>query len=95
MRSYEVVFISKPELDEEALQGVVDKYTSLIQTQGGTVDGVEKMGKRRLAYEIGGFREGHYTLVNFKGESAVPRELERVLRISDEVIRHLVVKKDE
>ncbi len=95
MKSYEAVFISRPELDEEGQQAVVDKFTGLIQNQGGTVAGVDKMGKRRLAYEINGFRDGHYTLVNFKGEAGVPRELDRVLKISDEVIRHLIIKKDE
>lgn len=95
MKSYEALFITRPELDEEAQQAVVEKFTALIQNQGGSVEGVDKMGKRRLAYEIGGFRDGHYTLLNFKGEAGVPRELDRVFKISDEVVRHLVIKKDE
>lgn len=95
MRSYEVVFITKPTLEEAAQTAVVDKFTGLIQAQGGTVESVERLGKRRLAYEIDGFQDGDYTLIHFKGENAVPHELERVLKITDEVIRHLVVKKDE
>ena len=95
MRAYELVMITRPELEEEAQVAIVDKFTSLIQNQGGTVEAVDKLGKRRLAYEIKGFHEGLYTVMSFKADQKVPRELDRVLKIADEVVRHMIVAKDE
>ncbi|MCL5045626.1 MAG: 30S ribosomal protein S6 [Actinobacteria bacterium] len=95
MRSYELMFILKPELDEEATAAAVDKYTNLIATQGGNVSNVDKWGKRRLAYEVGGYRDGYYVVVNFAGEPEASKEVDRVLKISDEVIKHMVIKLDD
>ena len=90
-----MVIITRPELDEEAQLASVEKFTSLIQNQGGTVEAVDKLGKRRLAYEVKGFREGSYTVVGFRADPKVPRELDRVLKITDEVVKHMIVAKDE
>jgi len=95
MRAYEAMFVLRPNLDEQATQAMIDKFTGLIQTQGGELENVEKWGKRRLAYEIKDFREGYYVLLTFKGEPAVAQELERVFRITDEVLRHLVIKREK
>lgn len=94
MRAYELLFIIRPDLDEEATNAVVDKFTNLIGNNGGEVTSVNKWGKRRLAYEIEGYRDGFYTLVNFNGEPATAQELERVMKIADETMRYLVVRKD-
>lgn len=93
-QSYELVYITRPELDEEANAAALQRYVGVITAQGGTVEAIDKLGKRRLAYEIDGLREGTYAVVTFKGEPAVPAELDRVLKISDGVIRHLIVKKE-
>lgn len=95
MRAYEAMFVLRPNLDEQATQAMIDKFTGLIQTQGGELENVEKWGKRRLAYEIKDFREGYYVLLTFKGGPAVAQELERVFRITDEVLRHLVIKREK
>ena len=95
MKAYEIIFILKPELDEEATAGAVEKFTALISNNGGEVVSVDKWGKRRLAYEIDDRREGFYTLVNFNGEAATVKELERVLKITDEVLRYLITSKEE
>lgn len=94
MRAYEVLFIIQPDLEEEATAAVVDKFTTLINDNGGEVTNVNKWGKRRLAYEVEGFREGYYTLVNFNGEPATAQELERVFRITDETMKYLITRKD-
>ncbi|HAA89061.1 MAG: 30S ribosomal protein S6 [Thermoanaerobacterales bacterium 50_218] len=94
MRSYEVLFIIKPDLDEDAVNAVVEKFTNLIQETEGTVEEVSRWGKKRLAYEIKKFREGIYVLILFQGTPATVRELDRVLRISDEVLRHLIVRRE-
>jgi len=95
MRPYEFMYIIRPDLDEDAINGVVEKYSQLIANNGGEVANSNRWGKRRLAYEVKDFKEGIYMLVHFNGEPATERELERVLKISDDVIRYLITRKDK
>ncbi len=84
----------RPDLDEEATGAVIEKFTGLIQQHKGVVEQVSRWEKRRLAYEIRHYREGYYTLILFQGEPETARELDRVMRITDEVLRHLIVRRD-
>lgn len=95
MNSYEVLYILKPELDEETTSTTIEKFSALIANNGGEVVSVDKWGKRRLAYEIDDRREGFYTLVNFNGVAATAQELERVFKITDGVLRYLVTRKED
>jgi small subunit ribosomal protein S6 len=89
------MYVLKPDLDEEKVAAVMDKFTNLINTNGGEVVSTDKWGKRRLAYEIQDYREGIYILVNFKGEAGTAQELDRVMKITDEILRFMIIKKDE
>lgn len=91
MRNYELMYIIRPDVDQETVQAVTEKFQGII-VNGGEIVKHDIMGKRRLAYEINKHREGTYVLVNFTATSDVVNELERVLKISDEVIRHIVVR---
>ncbi|USB33251.1 30S ribosomal protein S6 [Paenibacillus sp. YPG26] len=91
MRKYEVMYIIRPDLEQEALQAVVEKFQGIIQN-GGEITKHDVLGKRRLAYEINKIRDGVYVLVNFTATPDVIDELERILKISDEVIRYLITK---
>ncbi|WMT41013.1 30S ribosomal protein S6 [Paenibacillus sp. D2_2] len=91
MRKYEVMYILRPELEQEAVQALVEKFQGIIQN-GGEITKHDVMGKRRLAYEINKIRDGIYVLVNFTATPDVVAELERILKISDEVIRYLITK---
>jgi len=91
MRKYEVMYIVRPDVEEQAFQAAVEKFQTIITSGGGEVTKSEVMGKRRLAYEIKKFRDGLYVLVNFNAAPAVVAELERVMKISDEVIRYLII----
>ncbi|MGI6065268.1 MAG: 30S ribosomal protein S6 [Bacillota bacterium] len=95
MRAYEAMYIIRPDLDEEKIQATIEKYSSLIQNNGGELVKVDPWGKRRLAYEVKKFREGYYVLVYFKGTQETPAELERNFKISDDVIRYIVVREEE
>ncbi len=95
MRAYECLVVLKPDQEEEVLNGTVERLSAVVTGQGGTLSEVNRWGKRRLAYEIGGFREGYYLLLKFQGEAGVPAELERVLKLSEDVLRHLVVREGE
>lgn len=89
MRKYEVMYIIRPDVEQEAVQALVDKFNGIIGN-GGEVTKTDVMGKRRLAYEIKKFRDGVYVLVNFNATPEVVAELERLMKISDEVIRYLI-----
>jgi len=91
MRKYEVMYILRPELEQEAIQAAVEKFQGIIQN-GGEITKHDVMGKRRLAYEINKIRDGVFVLVNFTATPDVIAELERVMKISDEVIRYLITK---
>ncbi len=92
MNKYESVIIVNPNLDEVGLKALEDKFTGLIN-ENGKVEKVENMGKRKLAYEIKKFNEATYMLFNFEAKPDSITELERVYRITDDIIKFIVVKK--
>ncbi|WP_066870295.1 30S ribosomal protein S6 [Clostridium mediterraneense] len=94
MRKYETIFVAQPSLDDEAVKALIEKFKGVIENGGGTVENVDFWGKRRLAYEINKVNEGFYTLINFTADAELPKELDRVFRITDGVIRHIIVKEE-
>ena len=92
LRDYELVLIVSPEVVEEKFDATIDNVSQLITEKGGTISNVEQWGKRRLAYPIEHFMEGSYVLTRFRLKPALSKELEANLRISEEVLRHLLVK---
>ena len=91
MRKYEMLFIVRTDLEESDVQAVVEKIRGVI-ANGGEVTNLNVLGKRRLAYEIKKFRDGIYVQVNFNATPEVVKELDRVTRITDEIIRYIIVK---
>jgi len=94
MRNYETIFILKPSLEEEKRNEAIEKFKAIIAADG-EIEKVEEWGNRKLAYEIEKIREGYYVLVNFKANSTLPKELERNFKISDDVIRYIVVNLED
>jgi small subunit ribosomal protein S6 len=95
LSAYELMYIVKPDLDDQAVQQEIEKVGQLIQTNGGQIKKVTPWGKRRLAYTVKDNREGHYVVAEFDLDQAKVQEVERVLKISDSVFRHLLVRQDE
>jgi len=95
MRIYENLFIVKPDATEEEIDHLIDQMSKNVTATGGTIDKVDKWGKRRLAYRIEKHREGTYVLMQFSAEPATVREFERRLRVQDSVIKFLTVRIDE
>lgn len=95
MNKYESIYIISPEIDEEGIKALIEKFNNLIAEQGGKVDNVDEWGSRRLAYPVQDFNEGYYVLINFIATPDVPQELERVYKITDGIIRYLTIKEDE
>ena len=91
---YEVLYVLNPNLTEEETQAIVEKFKTLIE-QNGTVDEMEEWGKRKLAYEINYLTEGYYVLMSFTSGPEFPKELDRILGITDGVIRSLVTLRYE
>jgi small subunit ribosomal protein S6 len=89
-RKYEAFYIVKPSLSDPEVQAIADKFKGVVEAQGGSVETAAKWDKRKLAYELNGFKEGNYILMNFESEAKVPQELNRQMRISDDVIRHRI-----
>jgi small subunit ribosomal protein S6 len=91
MRDYETIFILDPELDESQVKDEVAKIETLISGLKGEVMGTEAGGKRRLAYEIDGKREGYYTMISFRSEPSSLSELERSYKLNERVLRYIIV----
>src|SRR5438067_12565709 len=94
-RIYELMFIVRPDMTEEDLDKLISTLQSVVPPTGGTVQRVDKMGKRRLAYRVRRFHEGIYVLMIVEGGGAVMHELERRLRVTEPVIKFLTVRIDE
>ena len=94
MNSYEILFVIANALDDERKEAAVEAVKSLIDDSG-EVKRVEVIGTRRLAYPIEKKTEGYYVLVEFNAPPELPKELDRRLRISDDVVRHIIINKDE
>ena len=95
MRNYECMFILKPEMDEEAITAHIERYTGIVTDGQGEMVSVDKWGKRRLAYEIKDLMDGYYVLMHFSSEPPVVNELDRVMKISDDMLRFMIVNQDE
>lgn len=95
MHPYEILVVLDPSIEgDEAIDALLSRFVNIIVDGGGELENVDKWGKRRLAYEIDGNTEGYYAVMNFRAEAAVAAEIERIMKITDGVIRHLLVRRD-
>ena len=94
MNSYEVALIIRPEVEEEAQQSLIERLSQILTAEGGQVDNVETWGRRRLAYPINKVNEGYYYFIQGQFASTALPELDRVAKLSEDVVRHMVVRQD-
>jgi len=95
MVDYESLYVLKPDMEEEERAALIQRFAQIVTDGGGEIANIDEWGKKRLAYPINYINEGYYVLVNFKAPGDVPAELERNYKISDFVMRYIVVKKGE
>jgi small subunit ribosomal protein S6 len=95
MRIYEQLFIAKPDITDEELDPMLEQLKSVVTKAEGTVDKVDKWGVRKLAYRVKKKAEGYYVLIQYSAPAAVPKELERRLRVQDSVLKFITVRLDE
>ena len=94
MNKYETVFIINPSVEEAGIKDLIQKFSDIINNDG-KVEEVQEMGKRKLAYEIKKNSEGYYVVINFEANPELIKELERNYRITDSVMKFIVIRKDE
>jgi len=94
MNKYELALVVNAKAEDEVRTATVEKVKEYIARFGGTVTNVDEWGKKRLAYEIQKMKEGYYYFIQFEAESTVPNEIEQRVRIMENVIRYLCIRKD-
>lgn len=94
MTDYEVTYILRPTLEESEVEQRANAIADIVKTQGGEVGNVERLGKKRLAYEIKDVREGNYVVMQFRSTAAASKELDRQLKLHEDVLRALIVRLD-
>ncbi|SHH80023.1 30S ribosomal protein S6 [Sporanaerobacter acetigenes] len=94
MRKYEAVFIFVPELEEEKRNALLDRLKGIIEADG-TITNVDEWGSRKLAYEINDYTEGYYVILNFESTPEAVKEMDRISKISDSIMRHMIIREDE
>ncbi|MEF2798868.1 MAG: 30S ribosomal protein S6 [Christensenellales bacterium] len=94
MNKYEAMYIVTPEMEDEAIKGVIEKFSGIITANGGEIEKTDEWGRKKLAYPIDYKTEGYYVLVNFAAAPELPRELERNFRNDENILRYMVVRQN-
>lgn len=95
MRKYEIMYIIRPNIEDEAKKALVERFNTILADNGAEVSEAKDWGKRRLAYEINDFRDGYYQLLKVNAAPAAVEEFSRLAKISEDIIRHIVIKEEE
>ncbi|HLU23651.1 MAG TPA: 30S ribosomal protein S6 [Bacillaceae bacterium] len=95
MRKYEIMYIIRPNVEEEVKQTVIERFDNVLTSQGAEIIESKDWGKRRLAYEIEDFRDGFYRLIQTNATPEAVQEFDRLAKISDDIIRHIVIKDEK
>jgi small subunit ribosomal protein S6 len=95
LRSYELLFIVRPGLDEEAMAALMERLQNAVRDNGGKILRIDSMGRRKLAYPIAKQTEGHYMILQAEMDQTVIRQVERLIALSEDIIRHLLVRMDD
>lgn len=95
MRNYEIMYIIRPNIEEEARTALMERFNNILTDNGAEVEKVDEKGKKRLAYEINDFRDGYYVVIKFKGDDKAINEFDRQAKFTDDIIRHMAVREDD
>ncbi|PAV28476.1 30S ribosomal protein S6 [Virgibacillus profundi] len=95
MRKYEIMYIIRPDIEDEAQTALVERFNKILTDNGAEIEKVDEKGKKRLAYEINDYRDGYYVLINFSGDENSVNEFDRLAKFSDDIIRHMAVREDD
>lgn len=94
MRKYEAMLIFVPNIEEEKRNSLLDRFKEIIESDG-TITDIDEWGNRKLAYEINDYTDGYYVVLNFESTAEIVDELDRIIKITDSVMRYMIIKEDE
>ncbi|PKR77422.1 30S ribosomal protein S6 [Halalkalibacillus sediminis] len=94
MNKYEIMYIIRPDMEEEARKAVIERFSGVLSDNGAEVEEVDEWGSRRLAYEINDYRDGYYVVLKFTGDETAIQEFDRLAKFSDDVIRHMTTVRE-
>ena len=95
MRNYEIMYVVRPNIEEDAKKVLIERFEEILTSNGAEIIESKDWGKRRLAYEINDFKEGFYQIVRVKSTDEATNEFDRLAKINDDIIRHIVVREEE
>ncbi|WP_217588443.1 30S ribosomal protein S6 [Lentibacillus saliphilus] len=95
MRKYEIMYIIRPDMEEEAQTALIERFNKVLTDNGAEIEKVDDKGKKRLAYEINDYRDGHYIIINFSGDENAVNEFDRQAKYSDDIIRHIAIREED
>lgn len=95
MRKYEIMYIVRPDLDEEGRKALIERFNKVLTDNGAEIEKVDEMGMRRLAYEIKKYREGYYVVVVLNSGPVAVQEFDRLAKINDDIVRFMIIRLDD
>lgn len=95
MRNYEIMYVVRPNIEEDAKKALIERFEEILTSNGAEIIESKDWGKRRLAYEINDFKEGFYQIVRVKATDEATNEFDRLAKINDDIIRHIVIREEE
>lgn len=95
MRKYEIMYIVRPDIEEDAQTELIERFNQILTDQGADIEKVDEMGKRRFAYPIKNYRDGYYVVINFTGDHNAVNEFDRQAKFTDDIVRHMIIRLDE
>ncbi|TDM13613.1 30S ribosomal protein S6 [Macrococcus bovicus] len=95
MRTYEIMYVVRPNIEEDAKKALVERFNEILTSNGAEIIEAKDWGKRRLAYEIEDFKEGFYQIVRVNSTDQATNEFDRLAKINDDIIRHIIVREEE
>ncbi|PWU70071.1 MULTISPECIES: 30S ribosomal protein S6 [Gracilibacillus] len=95
MNKYEIMYIIRPDVEEEAQTALIERFNGFLTSNGAEIEKVEEVGKKRLAYEINDYRDGYYVIINLKGDETAINEFNRQANFSDDILRYMAIREDD
>ena len=95
MNKYEIMYIIRPDIEEEAQKSLIERFNKILTDNGAEITKVDEKGKKRLAYEINDYRDGYYVVIYFTSGDEAVNEFDRLAKFSDDIVRHMVLRDEQ
>ncbi|HLR02335.1 MAG TPA: 30S ribosomal protein S6 [Virgibacillus sp.] len=95
MTKYEIMYIIRPDIEEEAMTALVERFNSILTDNGAEIEKVDEKGKKRFAYEIQDYRDGYYVIINFSSDDQAINEFDRLAKYNDDILRHITIREED